>query len=39
MKDTHSGRGSDGCYGANGNGLLSIAQVSGAVGAGHDTCE
>ena len=39
VKDTHSGSGGDGCDGADGNWLLSITQVAGAVGAGHDTWE
>lgn len=39
VKDTHSRCGADGCNRADGDRLLSIAQVSGAVGARHDTCE
>lgn len=39
VKDTHSRCGGDGCNGADGDRLLSITQVSRAVGACHDTCE
>lgn len=38
-KDTHSRCGGDGCNRANRDGLLGITQVSGTVGARHDTCE
>lgn len=36
-EDTDEGRGGDGCNGSNGDGLLSITQVSRTVGAGHNS--
>lgn len=37
LKDTYSGGGGDRQDGANGDGLLSILQVTRAIGASHDT--